>query len=720
MVWGKKNLRNMVNAMLVACCCSIIFLLAVGDAAADADKNSVNLPDVVVTSDRYYGGVMGNKASVGNMLGEKNAMDLPINTNTLGEAAMTTFAAPGQQLIDAISVSPLVRRRQDVLVIRGFYTPSRYVKINGVGGMLGDFQTSGNFIERIGVVAGPDLVYAGSSTAGMAGGGTVSLVSKRAKETPTKNLKLTFSGKSNLTESVDYGRRFGKNNAYGVRINALHQAGGTSVYDEKLASQNIFINFDRTTQNSSFNLLAGYEHVKHNGGNRSFRNDVVDYVPTPTDGQNNIYPGWQYNEHSSKMVTLNYDQKLAYGVSVFMNAGASEYHKPTSMDIGFSGNKILLLNPDGSFDGDFEYTIRRSASKSQKNYIGGGLRWEFKNDYLNNMILVCADRSAQKGWKGSKSSSDLIEGNIYEHNTWQHLDMPKSSLTLNDKATAKGVSVVDTIKFFDDKLIILGGVHHHNYQPYRHDGTGWVKKDKFKASVPTYGLLYKFTPQFAIYANHSETFHKGKRVGSDYKNAGELLDPYILTNNEVGLKYQTDKQMHALAVYKSKNPKYAVETDDGYLRYNGGREFKGIEYTYAGRIATKWDVFGGVSYNNMVTYNTGRFYDGNRQSGMPRLYGSLGFTYHANETWDFIGRYMYTSTAPNDAESSSRRKKKVPAQSRIDAGFRYKTALYGKPVTFQAMCFNVLNNKYWYTDSMGSSIRAAEPRRFAVTAAIDF
>lgn len=720
MGFSKKYVSKMVKAAVLACCCGGVCFSGSGIAQVEAAEKSFNLPNILIEGERYYGGVMSDTATVGNMLGTENVMNLPINTTTLSEEAITTFAAPGQQMIDAVAVSPLVRRRDDVVVIRGYHTTANLTKLNGIGGMISDFESAGNFVESIDITAGPDLVYSGSNTAGMAGGGTVTLNSKRAKVTPIKDVSISFTGKSNITESVDLGKRFGKNDEYGVRINSLHQAGGLSVHGEKLATRNIFANIDRTTEKSSTNLLVGYEHVKHNGGNQQFRNETVDYIPEAMDGEHNIYPSWRYNEHSAKLITLNHNQKLNDNFSIFLNAGAAESSNPTNMSIGWGSNKILRLNPDGSFDGDFEYKLTRSASKSEKNYIGGGVRWNIANDNFKNEMVIGVDRAEEKNWKSESATSDIIKGNIYQNNTWDKIDIAKNPAELKDKASEKGVSVIDTLKLFDDKLIILGGVHHHSYQPYGRVNDSWKEKDKFAETVPTYGLLYKLTPNLSVYANHAETFHKGKRVGDGYKNSGELLDPYILENNEIGFKYKDEKQMHTIAFYKYKNPKNAMETEDNYLKYLGGRKYEGVEYTYAGKVNEKWDAFGGLSYNNMYTYNTGKFYDGNRQSGMPRLYGSVGCTYHADEKWDVIGRYMYTSTAPIDAENAKRVDKKAPVQSRLDLGFRYKTALDGTPLTIQAMCYNVTNHKYWYTNSMGSGLRPAEPRTFAVTATMNF
>ncbi len=233
--------------------------------AQESGMDTYDLPETVVSSSRYHGGIIGSTTAVGNMLGEKDTMDVPMNTKAVSKEAFTVFAMPGHELEDGMTVIPTVRRSTSALSVRGFYTPASMLQINGVPGMLDDLDVKTNFLERVDVTSGPAIVYNGSSTAGRAGGGHISLQSKRAGKTPLTAVDMRYASAGNVTEGIDIGRRFGKNAAWGIRVNALNQGGTLARFGEKREARNLFINIDHYDTHSRTNLLLGYEYKKVSG-----------------------------------------------------------------------------------------------------------------------------------------------------------------------------------------------------------------------------------------------------------------------------------------------------------------------------------------------------------------------------------------------------------------------------------------------------------------------
>ena len=80
-----------------------------------------------------------------------------------------------------------------------------------------------NYMDRVEVLAGPNIGVNGIGIF-MAGsvGGTVGVTTKKAQEKPMLNAGLSWSSDSYYTQTVDVGKRFGKDGAWGVRINALN------------------------------------------------------------------------------------------------------------------------------------------------------------------------------------------------------------------------------------------------------------------------------------------------------------------------------------------------------------------------------------------------------------------------------------------------------------------------------------------------------------------
>ena len=80
--------------------------------AQESGMDTYDLPEMVVSSARYHGGIIGSTTAVGNMLGEKDTMDVPMNTKAVSKEAFTVFAMPGHELEDGMTVIPTVRRRK--------------------------------------------------------------------------------------------------------------------------------------------------------------------------------------------------------------------------------------------------------------------------------------------------------------------------------------------------------------------------------------------------------------------------------------------------------------------------------------------------------------------------------------------------------------------------------------------------------------------------------
>ena len=275
------------------------------DAAKTAENdNAHELGDTVVEGARrgYAGGRVSGRGGVG-LLGKQDVMDASFNAVTLGHKSFEDFSLPGQALTNVLTLDPSVRSSTSNLYndisIRGFNASGHFYYVNGIPAMFFQGNIPTLFAESVTVVAGPGSGTNSTSFRDNAGG-TVDITSKQAQTKPNLDVKLTFSGRSSLEESVDFGKRFGDNNEMGLRINANNISGGTSTQGEKLNQENIFVNLDQKSSHSKTNLLLGYTHTKHTAGMWSITfQDAVTSLPSAIDGSRNLKPNWAYNEYDS-------------------------------------------------------------------------------------------------------------------------------------------------------------------------------------------------------------------------------------------------------------------------------------------------------------------------------------------------------------------------------------------------------------------------------------
>lgn len=689
------------------------------------------LDEVIVNADKekaYAGGYLSENTSLG-MMKNKDMMELPASTMTITDKAIKDFAISGNnEIMDILSLNPSIRRTTspNVVSVRGKYTTAAQMSVNNIPGMYSNFTMGTNFIGNIDVLGGPSLVYSGSTTQNVIGG-TVNYRSKVADKEVTNNVKIKYTGTSNFQESVDVGRRFGNDQAWGIRINALTGDGSLATHGEKLKNRNIFVNLDHKAVDSATNLLMGYARTIHKGGNSIFapvssseKNylGVLPFLPAAPSGKHNINPSWAYNESKTWLMTLNHDQKINDHWSAFINAGIMKNDTPVNISgssMASVGSGAFQFNPDGSFDGKIKRNLSISASGSTSRYIGAGLKSEYDFGFMKNEFLFAVDRNSATNRTASSRSLGSYIGNIYENNDWAMPDLTPVSTRLGSKYTTKGYTIVDTMKFLDEKLIINAGVHHHNYQSRSYNANGTIKDEKdYNGNCPTYGVVYRFTPNLSVYASHTETFLGGTVVpdnGSHYANAGDLLDPAKTKSNELGVKFKNGKLIHTLAMYETKEPGTVV-TADNYYKYDGETKYKGIEWTTAGSIGEKWDFIASIGFNRYIwTRNSNPALNGMTADGIPKWNGNLALSYHPNESMSILGRASYIGKSHIGHGTYT-----VPQYYRFDLGVKYDTVMGHTPVTLSAMCYNITDKKGWYTADQGNQLLATDPRTFVLSA----
>lgn len=718
-------MKKLTKLLMAAC-----FIMS---CSVTAQAQGSDLDEVIVNADRYKnsltedqtyaGGYLSGKTSLG-LQKDKDMMEVPASTMTITDKAIKDFAISGNnEIMDILSLNPSVRRTTspNVVSVRGKYTTASQMNVNNIPGMYSNFTMGTNFIGNIDVLGGPSLVYSGSTTQNVIGG-TINYRSKRAGMAPLNDVRIKYTGDSNFQESVDVGRRFGKDNEWGVRINALTGDGKLAVHGEKLKNRNIFVNLDHYNSESSTNLLLGYARSVHYGGNSIFQTvsssatnyrKLMPYLPSAPDGKHNLNPSWAYQESRTWLMTLNHEQKINDHWAAYLNAGIMRNDTPVNIG-GSSMTSILQFNKDGSFDGNFKRTLTIGASGSTARYIGAGLKSEYDFGFMKNEFIAGVDRNGVSNYTASSKTLGTYYGNLYSDNDWTAPKLTPVSTHLGSKYVTKGFSVLDTMKFLDDRLIVTAGVHHQKYQSRSYNVKGKMTDNKsYDGNAPVFGIVYRFTPDFSAYVSHTETFLGGTAVptGKGYANEGQLLDPAKTKSNEFGFKLKKGALVHTLAFYKTKEPGL-ITTADLYQKYDGETQYKGIEWSTAGSIGNKWDFIASIGFNRYIwTKNANSALNGKTADGIPKWNGNLALDYRPNDNFTILGRMSYIGKSHIGHGTYT-----VPQYYRYDLGVKYDTTFGTVPVTISAMCYNVTNKKGWYTADQGNQLLVADPRTFMISA----
>jgi iron complex outermembrane receptor protein len=291
-----------------------------------AKQNDFTFEGVEVTADRehqpnklppaYAGGQVARGGSLG-ILGNKDFMDTPFNLTSY--TAQTIEDQQARTLYDVLRNDPSIRYTtpdghiRENFTIRGFALTAEEVALNGLYGLAPLAHIPLEFVERVEVLKGPSALLNGMSPNGGVGG-AINLVPKRAGDEPLTQLTTDYTSDSHWGEHIDIGRRFGKNNEFGVRFNGVYRDGKTGVDDESKTRALGSLGLDYRGERWRVSLDAYNSKDKSEDGSPSsysFKSQVVD----APDGKTNLMPG-TFVESENKAILLKTEYDLKDNLSV--------------------------------------------------------------------------------------------------------------------------------------------------------------------------------------------------------------------------------------------------------------------------------------------------------------------------------------------------------------------------------------------------------------------
>lgn len=674
------------------------------------------MSEVVVLGDREgitpMAGENVNTAYGAGIMGVQKIQDIPFTVTSFTEKTIKDYSDPTQSLPSILVNNPSVRSTAstfyDDFSIRGIKLNGYQLYLNGIPGLFEQGTTPTNYLSRIDVTSGPALTT-NLATASESAGGLVNMISKKAEETPNTDVTLGFSGRGTYTQQIDIGRRFGENNEWGLRVNALNSDGETAIPDEKRTSRNIFVNLDHKDNKSTTNLLVGYvdDSVKDSLRWFTFGNKLS-YVPAAPDIHKNYGFKALLWEADKWIATLSHEQKISKNWSAFLNAGYGKY------DIYNASNSDwrYTIQEDGSFS---DKMVRNPFAYDKRSLQLGVKGKVVKGDMTHNLVFAF-DRFWQKYYGSTSWGFGSVEGNLNDGITSQPDFVPTYPYPapyLKTKTTYTSWKVVDNMEI--GKWNILSGIIKQEVNNVSVASNSSVKSN---AVSPLYGLVYKPNDQLSIYASHSESFGKGSVIsGSRYLNQDQILDPAKTKQNEIGIRYNNGRILTTLSGFEITTQKAmdipdTTEPDKYWKTNNGEVKYKGIDWSVYGKLSDKWNIMGGLMYvDSKIEKSTGGKYDGIKQSGVPEWSGVIGLEYAANDSFSVLARGVYSGSfyIKNGAY-------KLPSYMTYDLGVKYKTTLGHTPVTFNAMVYNLFDKAYWESLPGGDNLILSMPRTFMVSA----
>lgn len=667
----------------------------------------------------YLDGQVAHGGRLG-MLGEQNAMDVPFNV--IGFTAKAIQDQQAKTIADVIRNDATVQNVKgygnfaESYRIRGFRLDGDDMTFSGLPGVVPRQVMDASLIDRVEIFKGANGLLNGAASTGV--GGLINLEPKHADDAPLTRVGVDYTSSSQVGGSLDIGRRFGDNNQFGVRFNAVNREGETGVDGEKKRTTAASIGLDYRGERLRTSLDIGYQKKTFHDGRMGVNISGVDKLPAVPSNSTNYSQPWVFSniENEWGMAKAEYD--LTDSWTAYAALGAQHAHE--------IGNYATpkLLNTDGDVSINTFDTNRR-----QDNMSGMvGVRGDFATGPISHKVNVGYSALTTNAKNAYRMS---FAGNNY--NIYDPVQVARPTPTYaggefyDPKTTARtrtqGYLLSDTLGAFNDTLLFTVGaryqkvwVRNYDYNTQAEDVSSRYTQSRW---MPTYGIVYKPWQSISLYANHTEALQPGAVAPKSANNYGAVTGIAHSKQNEVGVKGDFGRVGGTLALFEIKQPSGILDSN-GVFAMNGEQRHRGAELNVFGEPVLGFRLNASATWINpeMVKTAQGQ-YDGKQAIGVPRYNYALGAEYDIKPIDGLTATALLNHTGSQWADSANT--KRIDSYTTLDLGLRYRTKINQNDVVWRVAVENVTNEKYWANiDYSGTYLAQGDPRTLKVSMTYDF
>lgn len=720
-------MRSSVFGLLASV--SVATLLGAAPVLAQ-EAEPTTLSDIVVTGSQvslppaYAGGQVARGGRVG-VFGALNTMDTPFSSTSFTEELARNQQA--RSVADVLQNDPAVRLSkgfgnfQELYVIRGFPVYSDDMTYNGLYGVLPRQFVAAELLERVEVFRGATAFLNGAAPGGSGVGGAVNLTPKRAGAAPLTRLTAGWEGGDEIYAAADVSRRFGQDDAWGLRLNLASRAGEGAVEGEDRDMKVVGLGLDRRGDRARFSADLGWQDNRIDAPRPQVT--PAGDIPRAPDADKNFAQPWTYTDETQLFGAARGEFDVTDAVTVWAAVGGRDGKERNS-----------LANPTAQPNGALSANRFDNGRRDQVFSADVGVRADFDTGPVRHRLVASAAQ-VQSREKNSYAFSDF---GGFASNLYDPVFVPAPAPTalaagsLTDptvvaRVRTNSVAVADMASFLDDKLMVTVGARYQDIDTRSYDyntsaPTGGYASD---AVTPVFAVVYRPIEQIALYANYSEALVPGKIAPGTVNslpvaNAGEVLEPFRAEQNEVGVKYDGGVFGGTLSAFRTTLPSEYFDAATRTYSAGGEQENRGVELTVFGEPLQGVRVIGGATWLDAeIKRALDPALDGKSAIGVPDFQANL------NLEWDIRavagltleGRVVHTGAQPASADNTI----ELDSWNRYDAGVRYAFEAGGKPLTVRARVENLTDENQWvavggYPGSNYLTLGAPRTLRLSVSA----
>jgi iron complex outermembrane receptor protein len=684
--------------------------------SASADASAAGL------SKAFAGGQVAKGGRVG-LLGTMDVMDTPFNSTNFTQQFIQDQQA--HSVADVLQNDPGVRvargfgNYQELYVIRGFPVNSDDLAYNGLNGVLPRQYIAAELLERVEVFRGANTFLNGATPGGGGIGGAINLLPKRAPNTDLTEVSAGLQTGKQTYLASDIARRFGDENRFGVRLNAVQRKGGTGIDSEHRDLQMAAIGADYRGRGYRLSADLGWQDSKLYNARPAVNVGAGLAVPSAPDASANFGQPWDFSSERDVFGTLRGEWDVSQGVVAWAAFGGRQGNELNRLASTFNLNSATGGGQIRRFDNAREDHIKTGEL---------GVRAELRSGPASHKLAL------------TTTGFSLDSRNAYATSAYQNTSLANTPLlalpTLttfgNDLADPRttnkvklvSVAVVDSMGLFHDTLLVTVGARHQNIKQegYAYN-TGKQSADYSEgANTPIAAIVYKITPAVSVYANRVESLQQGAIAGSTAINLGQIFAPYKSVQKEAGVKFDGGRYGATAALFTTSEPMGVLNATTRVFGIDGEQRNRGVELTTYGEPLRGLRLLGGATFLDATQQRTaGGLTDGKDVIGVPNTQLNIGVD------WDVPGvrglsvsaRALHTSSQSVNASNTQ----ELPAWNRLDLSARHGFKLADHNVVLRVRVDNVTDKNYWASagGSQGAGyLVLGAPRTVGLTASTEF
>ncbi|MFT3991774.1 MAG: TonB-dependent receptor [Luteolibacter sp.] len=690
----KKHISFLISTK---CLTGLVFSLVCSLPDLHAEETTTGEATTLETLTVTASAVPKKKTSTA-VFGDREVRDTPYSITVLDSSAIESRQS--NSLGDAFfgdpsvvtAIQPYASGWNSPIQVRGMDLAWDSYRVNGVPSESWGFEWPLEIMQQVELYKGATGFMYGFGDPG----GMVNYVTKKPLDTPYSSITAGFRNKSVLSVGGDFSQRGGKDGWLGYRVNLNQEYGETYNGGEidRLISTISLEGRLRDDLTVTADIIYLNRSLENEGAMLSFWNLSGDSLPKPVDGSTDIsVDGSYWNiEYTMLNTGLVYDLNPDWKAS--LQYSFSHLHSDTKKTWAYLQNT----------DGDYKLNLYQLGGDTDRQYAQAMLQGKFETGKVSHQLVVGTSALYTRGYSGLYYDWDTIGyGNLYSGST------VTTSFPSHSRETAFSSERLKTDVFVSDTAELLPGltaIVGLRYNNYDMEGE-YTTSDL----TPTYALLYKPVEELTLYTSYMESLEEGGTVGIGYTNAGDILDPMISKQYEVGAKYESSLWSASIAAFRLERGATIDQVNSDSTRtlvQDGIYLYQGIEATGAVKVTRDLTLSAGAMWMD-PTYDKlsddQSDLEGNRIAGASRVQAVAQVSYavpvvHGLEVHTGVRYY-------GDTYFSQKNTLEFPDYTLVNLGASYATRIYNCPTTFRADISNLTNKKYWSNAGIGAPISAA-------------